>query len=676
MTQGLINAQLGNYRIQRLLGRGGFAEVYLAEHIFLKTQAAIKLLHTNQQDTQDFLREARLLASLKHPHIVSILEFDLYEGRPFLVMEYMPYGTLRQRYPRGSRLSLAPIIAALQQMASALYYLHGRGLAHGDVKPENMLLGAGDRLHLSDFGIAILANKEQEQALVGTIEYMAPEQLQHQLQPASDQYALGITAYEWLAGTPPFTGSYIEVATQHALVDPLPLREHIPHLPAEVDSVILRALAKEPEQRFASIRDFADALVNAYPATVPTPIHEPLPVTLATPMREPLPATQEVSYPPFPQTERSLHPATPAPTHSRRALLLAGGAGVAALAGAGGFFWWRSTQQGARASVSPSPASSPSVPQRPVSKQGTTHFIYTRQTAAFINTLAWSPDSRRVATASNFSVDNPSTPRIQAAYSIHVWDALTGAHPVIYLGHKDAIYAVAWSPNGKYIASGGAGNPPLQVWEASTGKQVASFTHDNTITQIYWQGPDQLLCASSDLYVTLWKPFAPTNWRHIFNGNLIDGARECVVSPNGQYVVVPDSLGGAYRVSDMQPLGNNDFLPLNAPDFFNYWAPNGRVLATTPYERPPEVWDAVTGKVITQFTRDYKVASLGWSSDGKSIASYGNAGGIYIWNASNGRAIYLYAPHTQYITSIAWSPNGQLIASGGSQGNTEVWQAV
>src|SRR5260370_8427801 len=146
-------------------------------------------------------------------------------------MEYIPDGTLRQRQPGGSRLPVEAIVAHIQQMASALHYLHDRGLAHGDVKPENMLIGAEEKLHLSDFGIAILANKKQELALVGTVEYMSPEQLQHQLIPASDQYALGIIPYEWLCRAPPFPAIYIDIATPHALTPPPSLCERVANLP-------------------------------------------------------------------------------------------------------------------------------------------------------------------------------------------------------------------------------------------------------------------------------------------------------------------------------------------------------------------------------------------------------------------------------------------------------------
>src|SRR5579859_5776842 len=135
--------QLGNYLLARLLGHGGFADVYLGEHVYLKTQAAIKVLHTQlTQDTMgDFIAEAQTIARLAHPHIVRVLDFGVENSIPFLVMEYAPNGTLRQRHPRGTCLPPALIVPYVKQIAGALQHAHDQKLIHRDVKPENMLLG-------------------------------------------------------------------------------------------------------------------------------------------------------------------------------------------------------------------------------------------------------------------------------------------------------------------------------------------------------------------------------------------------------------------------------------------------------------------------------------------------------------------------------------------------------
>ena len=272
--------QLGNYRLLRLLGRGGFAAVYLGEHIHLNSHAAVKILHTRlpDEDAQQFVREAQTLARLSHPHIVRILDFAIQDGTPFLVMEYAPGGTLRALHPKATRVPLETVASYVAQVASALQYAHDQGLVHRDVKPENMLLGSRSAVLLSDFGLAMLAphssagsTEAMERPLAGTSPYLAPEQLHGRPRPSSDQYALGVVVYEWLCGAPPFHGSPFEIAMQHLSLPPPPLREWLPDLSPAIEEIVLRALAKEPGQRFASVQDFAAALQRACdePAVVP-----------------------------------------------------------------------------------------------------------------------------------------------------------------------------------------------------------------------------------------------------------------------------------------------------------------------------------------------------------------------------------------------------------------------
>src|SRR6266568_6931635 len=223
-----VGQQLGNYQLIRLLGEGGFAEVYLGEHIHLGTQAAIKVLHTQltSDDVDKFRTEARTIARLIHPNIVRVLEFGIEGKTPFLVMDYAPNNTLRQRHPKGIVLPLSTIVSYVKQVAEALQYAHDEKLIHRDVKPENMLLGRRREVLLSDFGLAVMAQSTRFQDLqnvAGTLSYTAPEQIQGKLRPASDQYSLGVVVYEWLCGTRPFHGSYEEVAIQHVLSPPQPL---------------------------------------------------------------------------------------------------------------------------------------------------------------------------------------------------------------------------------------------------------------------------------------------------------------------------------------------------------------------------------------------------------------------------------------------------------------------
>ncbi|HWZ17222.1 MAG TPA: protein kinase [Ktedonobacteraceae bacterium] len=284
-----VGHKLGNYRLHRLLGRGGFADIYLGEHVYLKSLAALKILRMSLSDEERtaFLKEAQTLTQLTHPNIVRVLDFAVEDDQPYLVMDYAPNGSLRERHPAGTRLPLDSIIVYVAQVASALQFAHDKGFVHRDVKPENMLLGTRSEVLLSDFGISVFASRTEPQystnhiaqSVAGTSRYMAPEQLQGHPQPASDQYALGVVVYEWLCGTSPFHGTLLEVAMQHLTMPPTPLREQLPELAPAIEEVVLRALAKEPEQRFTRVQDFAVALQDASlaastPLTFPAPIEE------------------------------------------------------------------------------------------------------------------------------------------------------------------------------------------------------------------------------------------------------------------------------------------------------------------------------------------------------------------------------------------------------------------
>ena len=278
-----IGQQFGNYRLVKLLGEGGFAEVYLGEHVHLSTLSAVKVLTTKLTgEGIDFFREeARTIISLDHPNIVRIYDFGIQDRIPYLIMNYAPNGSLRRLHPRGIGLPIEKIVSYVKQIAAAFQYAHNLKLIHRDIKPDNMLLGRNNEVLLSDFGIAVIAHSTRSlntQDGSGTLAYMAPEQIQGKPRIASDQYALGIVVYEWLNGRPPFTGTATEIGMQHLLTPPPSLRENVPTISPAVEKVVMTALEKDPHKRFASIQTFATALEEAcqtalfHPVPLPTEI--------------------------------------------------------------------------------------------------------------------------------------------------------------------------------------------------------------------------------------------------------------------------------------------------------------------------------------------------------------------------------------------------------------------
>ncbi len=289
------DSYLGNYRLIRMLGHGGFAAVFLGEHRYLKRLAAIKVLRTvlAEQEMVHFLEEARLLANLSHPHIVRVLEFavtprrimlhnsEMVENIPFLVMDYVSGGNLRTVHLPGTPVPLDTVISHVKQVAEALYYAHTQRIIHRDIKPENLLLNERKEVMLSDFGLAISASWSSllsRQDTAGTLPYTAPEQLQGKPGLASDQYSLGIVAYEWLCGSLPFNGGDAEIIMQHISSPPPRLRSKNPSVSPAVEAVVLKALAKDPVQRYETILAFAHSLEQASYGLGPSALLEAFPV--------------------------------------------------------------------------------------------------------------------------------------------------------------------------------------------------------------------------------------------------------------------------------------------------------------------------------------------------------------------------------------------------------------
>ena len=283
----LDELHIGRYHLLRLIGSGGMGEVYLAEDTRINRQVAIKVIrgeaipYLDTNPSQDaarlFEREAKAIARLNHSHILPLFDYgeDIVNETPltYMVMPYCQGGSLDAWLrPKSEQRSLPPQEAAylLNQASDALQYAHDQQIIHQDVKPSNFLIrsiretGLPDLL-LTDFGVAkfIAANSSNSQSIRGTPSYMAPEQWEGNPVTETDQYALGIMAYQLVTGRLPFQGGPGQMMYQHLASEPQPPSTHMPSLPEYVDTVILHALAKKPEDRFASISAFARAFQQA-----------------------------------------------------------------------------------------------------------------------------------------------------------------------------------------------------------------------------------------------------------------------------------------------------------------------------------------------------------------------------------------------------------------------------
>jgi serine/threonine protein kinase/tetratricopeptide (TPR) repeat protein len=259
------------YAIERALGAGGMATVYLAEDLKHRRKVALKVFRpelTSALGPDRFLREIEIAARLNHPHIVALYDSGNADGALFYVMPYIRGESLREKLEREGQLPLEEALTIARQVASALDHAHAQGLVHRDVKPANVLLYEGEAM-IADFGIAVALSSAASERLtqsgivVGTPQYMSPEQAMHEgpLDARSDIYGLGCILYEMLAGEPPFGGRTAMAVIAKRLVDPAPsVRRLRGTVPPEVDRAIMKALARLPADRFASARDFSEAL--------------------------------------------------------------------------------------------------------------------------------------------------------------------------------------------------------------------------------------------------------------------------------------------------------------------------------------------------------------------------------------------------------------------------------
>ena len=259
----------GRFLIERLLGRGGMSSVWQAYDEELGRAVAIKLLHTRRLESADsvdrFEREARTLALLAHPGIVTVIDRGETDGRPFIVCELVNGRDLHERIALEGRLPIAEALAIAVQVASALAYAHERGVIHRDVKPHNVLLTADGHAKLTDFGIARVDDAPaltQAGRVLGTGDYVAPEQAQgHPLDGRADIYSLGALLFHCLTGGPPYRGaSFVEIAEQH-------LRAPVPDVKARcaeasdgVAAIVTKALAKRRDDRYDDVGEMRVAL--------------------------------------------------------------------------------------------------------------------------------------------------------------------------------------------------------------------------------------------------------------------------------------------------------------------------------------------------------------------------------------------------------------------------------
>jgi serine/threonine protein kinase len=627
-----IGQQFGNYQLTRLLGEGSFAQVYLGEHIYLGTQAAIKVLNQKMANDLDWFRtEARTIARLVHPNIVRVLEFGVEDNIPFLVQDYAPNGTLRQRHPKGTLLPLPTVISYVKQVAEALQYAHDEKFIHRDVKPENILLGRSNEVLLSDFGVALMSQTFRDQSVqnvAGTLLYMAPEQIQGRPRRASDQYALGIIVYEWLAGEPPFNGSFTEIVSQQLAVPPSPLRAKVPAVVPAVEQVVMMALEKDPDKRFDSIRAFALALEQAGQFGTFTSRQADTSVVAGS------------SSIPFPLFSKPVVP------------LVSG-----------------------EVSVTP-----PSVNMAQAKPAGTLVCSY-REHMKAVHSLSWSSDGTRIISASHDK-------------TVHLWDAMTGNNLLIYQDRSDTVRVVAGSPDGSRIATAGS-DALVRVWDFATNRLIVTYRGHlgHAVNAIAWSSKQQVLAsAATDGTVHVWDA---TTGRvlTIYRGHTgsvntlawspkVFGGGYCIVSGGDDTSVQTweASSGRTIALYRGQPAKilsvawspNVYVSSLRFNSFSNM--SNGSRVACGREDGIVQMWDTTTNSEVLNYRYSAPISVVAWSPDGRRFAYACEDRMVEVWDTMTNIKLLIFS-HAAPPCVMAWSPDGKYIASGGGDTMVQVWVA-
>ena len=651
----LAGVELDEYSLVEIVGAGGMSAVYRSYQEELDRYVAVKVLSSQLANDTSYIarfnQEAKMAASLEHPHIVPVYDFGIHDEMMYVVMRLLMGGTLRDKM-QGLAMNKHEVMHIITAIAQALDYAHGRNIVHRDVKPGNIMFDAQRIPYLVDFGIA-KATQQQDLELtannmvMGTPVYMPPEQWKgEQPLPATDQYALAVIAYEMLTGFPAFAGTSSQnLMYQH--INDMPKLAHQLNsaLPTQVSDVLQRALSKNAEDRYPQISNFANALGQALqqalaPETLQHRAHETVEHrAVETVARQASPQPVPAQAPVQDQSPQALPPMYEATSPNKMNSMIAGGiAGVillTVLVLGGGFILMQFTNRDDK-SIPTSQAENPAnnnndelveaptltpLPAPEIDLVGLSNFplsqrvILSDEPTIPVRDTVYSPDGQIIASAHGDG-------------TIRFW---RGSNVSTHPAHTDVASALSFSPDGQYLASVGRDNN-VKIWRVSDGQNIQTLSGHTAALRDVEFSPDgqRLATASEDLTIGIWRV---SDW----------------------------SLETMLRGHENRVFGLA-------------WSPDSTLLASGGQEARIYLWD-MTALRFTRYLvgHEESVRDVDFSPDGRKLVSSSTDDSIKIWDLETSRSLHTMGGHGRDVWTVVFSPNGRTIASGGRDNNLRIW---